>query len=240
VELQAGSREALYQIMVARYYSSSLARFMAVDPGDDTDLEDPQSWNKYAYVRNNPINNTDPTGQFFETAFDVAMAVVSVKQAISNPSLGNIAGAVLDVAAVVVPGAPAVGGRLIDAAQAGGKVLDAANAADNVVDTGKAAGAAADYSKIPDPATGAKAGGDFTPRQKAGAMDANRQANDGVLKSDKSGAELSPSKQSQKGQKRDPNEANVDHKTPKAKGGTNASSNIQVLSLKENVKKGAN
>jgi hypothetical protein len=32
--------------MMARYYSSSLGRFMAVDPGDDTDAENPQSWNK--------------------------------------------------------------------------------------------------------------------------------------------------------------------------------------------------
>jgi RHS repeat-associated core domain len=48
--------------MVARYYQANLGRFMAVDPGDDTDPEDPQSWNKYAYVRNNPILKNDPTG----------------------------------------------------------------------------------------------------------------------------------------------------------------------------------
>jgi len=49
--------------MMARYYSSSLGRFMAVDPGDDTALEDPQSWNKYAYTRNNPLKFIDPDGQ---------------------------------------------------------------------------------------------------------------------------------------------------------------------------------
>src|SRR5438093_1054877 len=48
--------------MVARYYEAPLGRFLAVDPGDDTDPEDPQSWNKYAYVRNNPILKNDPTG----------------------------------------------------------------------------------------------------------------------------------------------------------------------------------
>jgi RHS repeat-associated protein len=48
--------------MVARYYSSSLGRFMAVDPGEDSALEDPQSWNKYAYVRNNPLRSIDPDG----------------------------------------------------------------------------------------------------------------------------------------------------------------------------------
>jgi RHS repeat-associated protein len=49
--------------MMARYYSSSLGRFMAVDPGRDTKLEDPQSWNKYTYVRNNPLKFTDPDGK---------------------------------------------------------------------------------------------------------------------------------------------------------------------------------
>jgi RHS repeat-associated protein len=63
VELQEGSKTELYQIMMARYYSSSLGRFMAVDPGDDTGLENPQSWNKYAYVRNNPVGANDPNGR---------------------------------------------------------------------------------------------------------------------------------------------------------------------------------
>jgi RHS repeat-associated protein len=48
--------------MMARYYSSSLARFMAVDPGDDTGLEDPQSWNLYRYAANNPLLYFDPDG----------------------------------------------------------------------------------------------------------------------------------------------------------------------------------
>ena len=64
MELQEGSREPLYQIMFARYYSSSLGRFMAVDPGSDTALEYPQSWNKYTYVRNNPLAFVDPTGMY--------------------------------------------------------------------------------------------------------------------------------------------------------------------------------
>jgi uncharacterized protein RhaS with RHS repeats len=49
--------------MVARYYSSSLGRFMAVDPGGDTELENPQTWNKYTYVRNNPLIAIDPDGR---------------------------------------------------------------------------------------------------------------------------------------------------------------------------------
>jgi hypothetical protein len=48
--------------MMARYYSSSLGRFIASDPAEDTIPSNPQSWNKFAYVRNNPMRHTDPRG----------------------------------------------------------------------------------------------------------------------------------------------------------------------------------
>ena len=47
----------------ARYYGSSPGRFMSPDPDGAGSLgQDPQSWNAYAYVRNNPLNLTDPSG----------------------------------------------------------------------------------------------------------------------------------------------------------------------------------
>ncbi len=45
----------------ARYYNSRLGRFMSGDPLEG-DATDPQTLNKYAYTRNNPINFVDPTG----------------------------------------------------------------------------------------------------------------------------------------------------------------------------------
>jgi len=48
--------------MVARYYEAPLGRFLSPDPGNDTDKMNPQSLNLYAYVRNNPLGATDPTG----------------------------------------------------------------------------------------------------------------------------------------------------------------------------------
>jgi RHS repeat-associated protein len=48
----------------ARYYSSILGRFTSADDfTKDSDIADPQSWNKYIYVRNNPYTFTDPTGE---------------------------------------------------------------------------------------------------------------------------------------------------------------------------------
>jgi RHS repeat-associated protein len=47
----------------ARYDSSQYGRFMTPDPDNAGSLEeDPQSWNGYAYARNNPLNLTDPEG----------------------------------------------------------------------------------------------------------------------------------------------------------------------------------
>jgi RHS repeat-associated protein len=49
--------------MHARYYSQNVARFRSVDPGHDWQQEQPQSWNLYGYVRNNPLKQTDPNGK---------------------------------------------------------------------------------------------------------------------------------------------------------------------------------
>ncbi len=59
--------------MHARYYAPHLGRFLSIDPGEDHTLETPQSWNYYAYARNNPVNNTDPDGRFVAFITDVAL-----------------------------------------------------------------------------------------------------------------------------------------------------------------------
>jgi RHS repeat-associated protein len=45
-----------------RYYGSPLGRFMSADDGTDQVVDNPQSWNLYSYVRNNPLRYTDPDG----------------------------------------------------------------------------------------------------------------------------------------------------------------------------------
>jgi RHS repeat-associated protein len=50
----------------ARYDASSMGRFMTPDPIHvmKQRLVDPQQWNLYGYVRNNPLNLTDPMGLY--------------------------------------------------------------------------------------------------------------------------------------------------------------------------------
>ena len=53
--------------VVNRYYWSLWGRFLSPDPyvgnsGGPGDPADPQSWNRYSYTRNDPVNRLDPSG----------------------------------------------------------------------------------------------------------------------------------------------------------------------------------
>jgi RHS repeat-associated protein len=46
-----------------RYYGSTMGRFMSPDPYEKSaHVASPESWNRYAFVGNDPINRTDPHG----------------------------------------------------------------------------------------------------------------------------------------------------------------------------------
>jgi RHS repeat-associated protein len=47
-----------------RLYRSNQGRWMSPDPAGmgAVDPSDPQTWNRYAYVRNSPLNRVDPQG----------------------------------------------------------------------------------------------------------------------------------------------------------------------------------
>jgi len=61
--------------------------------------------------------------------------------------------------------------------------------------------------------------------------------NGGVIKSDKGGGALVPSVQRGRGQKVDPNAAEVDHDYPRSKGGWSTYANAIVLSNVANIAK---
>ena len=60
----------------ARYQRAGVGRFTSVDPlmTFDENLVDPQRWNRYAYVRNNPLRYVDPDGR---NASDISSEVGS-------------------------------------------------------------------------------------------------------------------------------------------------------------------
>jgi len=60
---QIRDSETGMDFFTARYYASALGRFTSPDPMNlGADLLDPQTWNAYAYVRNNPLALVDPSG----------------------------------------------------------------------------------------------------------------------------------------------------------------------------------
>jgi RHS repeat-associated protein len=60
----AGPEDRL-DYMHARYYENAWGRFLSVDPvlNLKANLQNPQRWNRYSYVSNNPINKVDPDGR---------------------------------------------------------------------------------------------------------------------------------------------------------------------------------
>ncbi len=52
-----------FDYAVNRYYSSQWGRFLSPDPQSrSVDPGNPQTWNRYSYVENDPTNISDPTG----------------------------------------------------------------------------------------------------------------------------------------------------------------------------------
>ena len=60
----------------ARYYASTQGRFTSIDSGPFTPA-DPQNFNRYAYVQNNPLKFVDPTGKKLVLLGDDAEDIVS-------------------------------------------------------------------------------------------------------------------------------------------------------------------
>jgi RHS repeat-associated protein len=66
----------------ARYYSSTTGRFTGVDPlMGSADVAMPQTWNRYAYALNNPMNIIDPDGMIWvENTFTGQMGWLDITE----------------------------------------------------------------------------------------------------------------------------------------------------------------
>ena len=74
--------------MNGRVYDPRLGRFLSADPFVQFP-DSPQSYNRYSYVLNNPLNTTDPTG-YFSFKDLTGMAVAAVGAYICGPNCGQL------------------------------------------------------------------------------------------------------------------------------------------------------
>ena len=70
----------------ARHYAQRTGRFTTVDPVQTTsdNLADPQRWNRYAYVRNNPLRFSDPDGRCIYPGADCLQYLAGMAKAVGN------------------------------------------------------------------------------------------------------------------------------------------------------------
>jgi RHS repeat-associated protein len=203
----------------ARYYTSGTGRFTTVDPVItlEENLIDPQRWNRYAYVRNNPLRYTDSDGRAIDIILDIAFIGYDLfdigrslyrGEGVSGTQLGALGG---DVVGAAVPFATGIGAAI----RAGNKI-------DNVIDVGRGASHIVEgskASKIGLPG-GPKVGSDGGPgagRVFSGkTKDAARAENPNCVFCG------TPTTRTP-----GPTQSNIDHAIPKARGGNNTVPNAQ-------------
>jgi RHS repeat-associated protein len=108
----------------ARYYASSMGRWMSPDWADKPEavpyssLENPQSLNLYGYVLNNPLSKADPDGHWPDCNW-CSQAAAKVSAVVNNPRVQlagkaalniAVAGVKITEAAAAAAAAPETGG----------------------------------------------------------------------------------------------------------------------------------
>jgi len=92
----------------------------------------PQAFNRYTYVLNNPLKYTDPSGHgWWSIVTDVISIAFDVQQMVSHPSWANAGWLALDVGLTLLPGIPAGAGPI---AKAVDKSIEVVKGADKILE----------------------------------------------------------------------------------------------------------
>jgi RHS repeat-associated protein len=101
---QLDNESGLYHLR-ARQYDPAIGRFISQDPIEG-DIMLPQSQNPYQYAYNNPINLSDPSGEWVETGWDIANFAYDL-------CTGQYGHAAFDAVAIAVPFLPAGSSKVV-------------------------------------------------------------------------------------------------------------------------------
>jgi len=93
----------------ARYYDPAMGRFISADPVDG-DLTNPQSFNKYSYVLNNPLKYVDPTGKSAESILQWSWTTGGFASQFDGPipGLADLVGLGIGIIGTVAAGGAAI------------------------------------------------------------------------------------------------------------------------------------
>jgi|GEM_PF-1256444 len=119
-------------VWAGRYYDPAIGRFtqadtIVPDPGN------PQAFNRYSYVANNPLKYVDPSGHFWDWIPDAFTLAFDVYQLILDPSEENASNLRVDMVLAVTPFVPAGVGPL----KAAGRAIDRAEQIARNAETGR-------------------------------------------------------------------------------------------------------
>jgi hypothetical protein len=133
----------------ARFYVPGIGRFASADTLVPNPAN-PQGWNRYSYVNNQPLVYNDPTGHWLESAWDALNVRMGIASFVDNVKQGNYGwaavdaiGVVVDAAALVTPIVPGGVGSIIKGARAVDTAVDAIQTVNQVSNAAQTANQAA-------------------------------------------------------------------------------------------------